>query len=142
MKKTKILFSILLVCTLVLVGCSKKDKKENKENDKPAKTGESFNIELESNPSTGYVWTYEVDGDDAIALANRYEEGKDCEDLDGCPGKEIYTVTATAEGNVTFKLIYARPDSGDPYSLEAIYEIKVDKNLKISETHSGSYFEQ
>ena len=142
MKKTKLLFSVLLVCALVLVGCGKKDSKKEDSKPTPNKTGESFEIKLESNSSTGYVWTYELEGDDAVVLANTYEEGEGCEDRDGCGGYEIYTVTATAEGHVTLTLVYARPDSGDPYNLVAKYDITIDKDLKIKETHSGSYFEK
>ena len=70
MKKAKLLFSILLVCTLVLVGCGKKDKKEDKKKEKPAPAtaGESLDIKLESNSSTGYSWTYELEGDDETII--------------------------------------------------------------------------
>ena len=143
MKKIRILFSILLVCTLVLVGCGKKDKKEDKKkNDTPTVNGESIDIKLESNPSTGYSWTYELEGDDVVVLTSKYEEGENCEDLDGCPGYEIYTVTATAPGHVNFKLVYSFAESDDPNALEADYDITIDKDLKITETHTGSYFDK
>ncbi|MBR3524081.1 MAG: protease inhibitor I42 family protein [Bacilli bacterium] len=144
MKKAKLLFSILLVCTLVLVGCVKKDKKEDKKKEKPAPAtaGESLDIKLESNPSTGYSWTYELEGDNVVVLTSKYEEGENCEDRDGCPGYEIFTVTATAPGHVNFKLIYTFAESDDSNALEADYDITIDKDLKITETHTGSYFEK
>lgn len=144
MKKAKLLFSILLVCTLVLVGCGKKDKKEDKKKEKPvpATAGESLDIKLESNSSTGYSWTYELEGDDVVVLTSKYEEGENCEGRVGCPGYEIFTVTATAPGHVKFNLTYSFVDKADSNNLTANYDITIDKNLKITETHSGSYFEK
>lgn len=140
MKKAK-LFSILLVCLLVLVGCSKKDDKKENKKEEQKKLGESFEIKLDSNSSTGYNWTYDVVGDDAVVLSYKYEDGEGCEDRVGCGGYEIYTVTASSKGKVNIKFTYARPND-DTDSLEANYEVTVDKDLKIKETHSGSYFEK
>ena len=144
MKKAKLLLSVLLVA-FVLVGCGKKDKKKdnsNNNNNNKVEVGDTLDSELVSNPSTGYEWSYEVTGDDAIVLSNRYEEDKDCNGADGCSGKEIYTVSSVAKGIVTIKFTYARPNSGDPYNLVAEYAINIDDKLKISETHAGTYFEK
>ena len=140
MKKTKLVLGVLLVALLV-VGCGKKDKKTDNP-DKPnnnAVAGDKLDIKLDANPSTGYEWAY---GDDVLVLESRFEEGKDCEGLDGCGGKEIYTVSSVAAGNVKIKFIYARPESGDPYNLVAEYDITINDDLVISETHSGTYFEK
>ena len=146
MKKAKILFSILLVCTIVLTGCGKKDNK-NKENNnnnnnsnEAELVGDSLDIKLETNSSTGYSWTYDLAGDDIVILSNTYEEGKNCEGLDGCAGYEIYTVTALKPGNITLTLTYANINNEILY--ENKYDITIDKDLKIQETHSGSYFEK
>ena len=143
MKKTKLILGVLLVALLV-VGCGKKDKKKDNP-DNPNNTvvaGDKLDIKLDANPSTGYEWTYEVAGDDVIVLESRFEEDKDCKGLDGCGGKEIYTVSSVAAGNVKIKFIYARPESGDPYNLVAEYDITINDDLVISETHSGTYFEK
>ncbi len=144
MKNVKILFSVLLVCILVLTGCGKKDnKKENNKNNNNSQTaGDAIDIKLDANSSTGYEWTYELTGDDAIVLANRYEEDKDCEGLDGCGGYEIFTVTATHPGHINLKLIYSRPWEENGDKLEANYDITIDGKLNITETHTGSYFEK
>ena len=145
MKKTKLLLSVLLVA-FILVGCGKKDKKKddpnNNNNNNKVEVGDTLDIELDASPSSGYEWSYEVTGDDAIVLANRYEEDKNCNGADGCSGKEIYTVSSTSAGNVNIKFVYARPNSGDPYNLVAEYAINIDDKLKISETHAGTYFEK
>lgn len=143
MKKTKLVLGVLLVALLV-VGCGKKDKKTDNP-DKPnnnAVAGDKLDIKLDANPSTAYEWTYEVTGDDVIVLESRFEEDKDCEGLDGCGGKEIYTVSSVAAGEVKIKFVYARPDSGDPYNLVAEYDITINDDLIISEKHSGTYFEK
>ena len=144
MKNLKILFSVLLVCIFILTGCGKKDKKKNttKKEDTKFVVGDTLDIKLDSNPSTGYEWSYEMTGDDIIVIANRYEEDINCSELDGCSGKEIYTISSVGEGKVNLKFIYYRPESSDPYTLVADYEITIDNNLKISETHTGSYFEK
>ena len=141
--KKKILFSILLVC-LLMVGCGKKSSTKQKEesnnnNTNVVTAGDSIDIKLDSNSSTGYSWTYDLSGDDVVTLTHSYEEGENCEGLDGCGGQEIFTVTATGAGEVEFNLSYVSV-TGETTAYEANYIITIDDDLKITETHSGSYF--
>lgn len=140
-KNIKILFS-LLITGLVLVGCgNNKNENEKKANKKEVKTGQKIEIKVENNNSE-YYWDWELFGDDNAIISYTSEEKK-CEDgQDNCGETEIYTLTATAAGNSTFKLKYSNSDEENDDALTAIYEITVDKDLNISEKHSGSYFEQ
>ena len=132
MKKAKLLLSVLLL-TFVLVGCgSKKDNKEKKK-EKKAVAGDTLDIKLDENSSAGYSWTYELDGDDVVVISNSFEPGENCGDNDGCPGYEIFTITATAPGEVTLTLTYKYHDGTTEDEL--VYNISIDKDLRITETH-------
>lgn len=146
MKKSFKIIACCLVLCLMLVGCGskKKDsKKDNGETNKNTNTnGEEIILKLASNPSTGYTWTYEITGDDAIAMSYSYEDNC-AEGMVGCSGNEVYVVKATAPGFVTLSFKYSRPweENQDVSELTAIYELVIDENLSITETHSGTYFE-
>ena len=56
-------------------------------------------------------------------------------------GYELYTVTAAKPGHVNLKLVYSRSLEENGDKLEANYDITIDDKLNITETHTGSYFE-
>ena len=98
-------------------------------------------IELDSNPTTGYDWTYEISDKNIIKLSESYKSECDGE-MVGCGGVKIYKVKALKSGTLTINFKYERPWEKDENIIMATYEIKIDKNLKITQTHSGNYFNQ
>ena len=127
----KIIFSLLIVLLCVFTaGCN-----NNREND-------SFEIPLYSNSSTGYSWSEELSEEGIVEISSRYDNSGCDEGVAGCGGEKIYTVKALKPGKVTLTLTYqfVDPDK-DRDKLFAIYNITVDKNLNITEEHSGNYFE-
>ena len=127
----KIILSLLIVLLCVFtVGCN-----NNREND-------SFEISLYSNSSTGYSWSEKLSEEGIVEISSRYDNSGCAEGVAGCGGQKIYTVKALKPGKVTLTLTYqfVDPDK-DRDKLFAIYNITVDKNLKITEEHSGNYFE-
>jgi predicted secreted protein len=75
-------------------------------------SGESFDVELESNPSTGYAW--EVDGqlDEEVLTyeGSEYTPDEGSEDLVGSGGTERLSFTAGAAGEAVIELTYVPPD--------------------------------
>lgn len=63
---------------------------------------------LDSNPSTGYGWTYELDGDVLKASQGTYEVRDTTTDLVGKGGIEIFPFDAKGTGNATLTFTYAR----------------------------------
>lgn len=140
-KNTKILFSFLLIC-LVLVGCgkSKTEKKSNTKNE-DIKVGQSIEIKVDTNNDDDY-WNWELSGDDNVTVSYTSNKNTCKDDQEYCGETEIYTLTAISAGKSTFKLNYNNQDNENNSILDATYEITVDKNLNIAENHFGSYFDQ
>jgi inhibitor of cysteine peptidase len=71
-----------------------------------AKTGETFTVTLDDNPSTGYAWNVSVTSgltivNDTYLPANTT--------LVGVPGLHVWRITANGTGNQSFGGIYRRP---------------------------------
>lgn len=116
---------IIIILLIISVGCTKKYSE--------------LKISLDSNPSTGYLWNYEISNEDIVNISQAYDTN--CKNnVSGCGGKNIYTITPKKEGEVTITFKYARNFGKDDHQLIAKYKIKVDKDLKITEKHSGNYF--
>lgn len=127
-----------IICGVLLLGivtgCGDK-KKEDKE-------GDSFKISLYSNSSTGYSWSYTVSNEGIIDISESYDDSNCPPENEGCGGQQVYKVKALKPGKTTISLKYSfvEPDERDYET--AIYEITVNDDLSITETHSGTYFDE
>merc|ERR1719421_871345 len=78
--------------------------------------GQKAQVELVSNPSTGYRWFLDNDGSAADANGNNkivdfsggeYEAANS--EIVGAPGKQVFTFTGSQLGDTTVDLVYRRP---------------------------------
>lgn len=72
--------------------------------------GDTFTIQLVSNPTTGYLWKFDnplFDESVMILRGDRYIQPQ--EQLAGAPGKRSLTFLAEGSGRTGLKLIYVRP---------------------------------
>ncbi|MFC1918840.1 protease inhibitor I42 family protein [Chloroflexota bacterium] len=80
-------------------------------NDFTIEVGDKVYVELCSNPTTGFKWSYKMTGDSAVK-----EEGYDFEepesDLPGAAGKEIWTFEGTSKGITEIMMEYSQPWDG------------------------------
>jgi len=80
-------------------------------NDFEIEVGDKVYIELCSNPTTGFEWSYEMSGDNAIK-----EEDHDFEepggDAVGASGIETWTFEGTAKGTTIVLMEYSQPWEG------------------------------
>ncbi len=106
-----------------------------------ANNKKDLTISLDSNPSTGYTWVYSVSESEVVKISEDYENKCDAE-MVGCGGKSIFTIKPLKQGKTTITFTYSRSWEEDANPKTAIYEINVSDNLKITEKHSGSYFEE
>ncbi len=76
--------------------------------------GESFEVVLDSNPTTGYSWRVTIDppADVVTAAGSTYEPDSDSENLTGGGGKDTFTFEATKAGEATITFDYMPP--GEP----------------------------
>ncbi len=66
-------------------------------------------IRLPSNPSTGYVWSYVLAGDDVLRLDTVTGEAPAADGMVGVPGLEVWSFRAQGSGTAVLTYIYARP---------------------------------
>jgi len=99
-----------LLATILLIGCGSQETRRFASLDEPieADAGETFEVALEANSSTGYEWRLTEKPRPRIV---RYE-GSDyvpdagSEDYDGGGGEQILRFTAVSEGQTTIALEY------------------------------------
>ena len=117
-----IIICVLIIgCVLLFIFLNKKDN--------------VLTITFNDNASTGYKWKYVVSKEDIVKITSETDYSNCPKDVDGCGGKIIYTVTPLKEGEVTINFNLTSPH--DDVDEIVIYNIKVDNNLKISETHTN-----
>jgi len=75
------------------------------------KTGDTVTIELEGNPSTGYLWTYGAPLDESLVIQTGERIDKTNQDpkVVGAPVKQSKTFKAISPGKAGVKLEYKRP---------------------------------
>lgn len=130
----KFLFSIMAVLLCItMTGCGGK-KEQNDSN--------RLKISLYSNASTGYSWSYTVSNEDIISISKYYDNSGCAKDVVGCGGNDVFTIKGLKPGKVTLSMKYAFVDPDERETKTAIYEITVNDDLSISETHSGTYFDE
>ena len=66
-------------------------------------------VRLPTNPSTGYVWSYTVTGDDVLRLDTVTGEAPAPDGMVGVPGLEVWSFRAQGTGRAVLTYIYARP---------------------------------
>lgn len=75
------------------------------------KKGDEVRLVLESNPTTGYKWSFDEEADKSILLQTNYEYISDKADvmIAGAGGNEIWTFKAIETGTTVMYLSYSRP---------------------------------
>ena len=125
MKIRFIVSFMLIVLTITMLSCfvtshdihvdiSCDDFMENPtsiRNDFTMEIGDKLYIELCSNPTTGFEWSYEISDDTVVK-----EEDHDFEapegDVPGAPGKETWTFEAIDKGTTAISMEYSQPWQG------------------------------
>jgi len=76
-----------------------------------AKTGDVVKLVLESNPTTGYIWSYITKPDPDVLLETNYEYIPDNTDekIVGSGGKEVWTYKTVNNGTALIEMVYSRP---------------------------------
>lgn len=137
--KKKIIIILIILVVLIAIGFMF-FKGNNKGSSKTE--GSTFTFSLDSNSSTGYSWKEKVSTEGIIDVSHEYDNSGCPPDAVGCGGKNVYTVKALKPGRVKLTMTYSFGDGINKKTEKtAIYRITVTDDLKISETHSGSYFD-
>ncbi len=112
MKRIAVLVLIVLLTFSMLAACVKTsgEKVYGKEDTNiEAKTGESFVIQLEENPTTGYEWTVTISDENIVKKTDdQYTTESRDEDIVGAGGVHTYTFEALKEGSTQITFVYER----------------------------------
>ena len=95
-------------------------------NEVTVKEGETFEITLDSNPSTGFAWEIvgELDANDIEEVDNVYAAAENKQDppLVGAGGKEVWTFKAIQKGEFEIKMKYCQAfDRDNPIEEKTIF---------------------
>jgi len=85
--------------------------------------GESFVIELEGNPTTGYDWELQFDQDKIKDIDMQYVPASESV---GAGGKKRFVLQAAKNGHVSVRAIYKRAWERDPID-EKTFKIHITK---------------
>lgn len=99
-----------------------------------AERGETVAIELPANPSTGYIWTYELSEKDILKEdSSGYIPAPGKDDGVGRGGKQVWIFRAINPGSVAITFTYQRPwEAGATSSDSVTYFYAVDTSLTIT----------
>ena len=128
MKKHK-LIAVFIVSLFALAACGgpvAKMVEADNGTSVDLKTGETFTISLEGNPTTGYIW--EVSGIDPAVVEQVGEpDFKSDSKLIGAGGMFTFTFKAVAPGSATVTLVYHKSWEKD---VAPLYEYEVMVNVQ------------
>ena len=108
---------LFALCAAMLGGCSTPSGKKEillteRDADRPLTlaAGDSFAVELKSNPTTGYRWqAASPRSGEALLKPERDDFIAPQGELCGAPGKQRLTFTVREPGQTTLRLVYIRP---------------------------------
>lgn len=80
------------------------------------KVGDTATVKLEENPSTGYAWELEMEGDNLEICGSEYCEPE--KGALGAAGTHVWQFTAVEAGNGKLKFIYYREWEGKENTAE------------------------
>jgi len=100
------------------------------------KSGEEVKLELETNPSTGYDWSYIMKPDEDVLIETNYEYVADSTDemVVGGGGKGVWTFKAVNSGTVVIEMGYSRPWESVEPAKEFIVKIIIEEAAKPQPT--------
>ncbi len=110
LKTLRLMLLILVLCLLVLAGCTKSADHFYTEGSQSVEiaSGEQFTIKLEANMTTGYEWQVEYD-DSLLALLESEYVPDDENGPPGSGGAQFFTFEGLTTGVTEIVLVYKQP---------------------------------
>lgn len=129
MKKTTavILAVMLALCMLAGCGAASAEKVYGKEDTNiEVKAGSSFTIQLEENPTTGYMWSVSVSDESIVKMeSDKYNDESAGEGLVGAPGNHTYVFEALKVGTAQITFVYERSFEEGSAAETVVYNVTV-----------------
>jgi inhibitor of cysteine peptidase len=129
MKKVVCLSLALLIIVFAAAACrgASADKMYGKDDkDITVDFGDTFSIQLESNPTTGYDWTVSISDKDVVSLVgNEYLPEPVDTTIVGSGGVNVFTFKGLEKGSAVVTLIYERSFEEDSAIETLVYNVTV-----------------
>lgn len=110
--------------THVNISCDEfRDNPTGTRNEFTIEIGDKVYVDLCSNPSTGFKWSYEMTGDESVTEEDYNFEEPDS-NLTGSPGVEKWTFEGIEKGTARIIMEYSQPWNGG-IKKEWIYQITI-----------------
>jgi len=107
----------------VEISCDDFTKNPNSmRNDFEIEVGDKVYVDLCSNPTTGFEWSYEMSGE--VVKEEDHDFHLPDSDVPGAPGKESWTFEGVSKGNSEILMEYSQPWDGG-MKQEWIYRITI-----------------
>ena len=136
MKKKLIAFvavaSLLAIGLLAGCSCSSNTGGTNLGDGKATFEGKTLTITLPSNETTGYTWSYSIDGDTIKNTVDKYEADATAKNVSGAGGTQTYEFEGTGQGKATITLTYARSWEQTDSDLKYEATVETDSSGKIT----------
>ena len=98
------------IFTVLLCLCGFRILAADNTNEVKLAVGQTYSVDLDSNPTTGYSWKLASPTNSVFMLVtNSYEPGKHPTDMVGVGGVEHWTFKAMQKGRAELTLEYMRP---------------------------------
>ena len=133
------MLSFLLIITLILtlsscivtsrethvaISCDEfSDNPSGSRNEFTIEVGDKVYVELCSNPTTGFKWSYEMSGDPSVKEED-YDFEEPDSDLTGSPGIEKWTFEGIEKGTALIMMEYSQPWDGG-IKKEWVYQLTI-----------------
>lgn len=119
----------MLIRTGFLIGaivCAAATTAGAAEDVRQARIGVPYDLQMEGNPGTGYVWQYDPAGSDNPELVDVTTQGYAEPETrrPGAPAVFIFTVTPLAAGAATLAFRYLRPWETEPVR-EVVHQVEI-----------------
>lgn len=128
MKKLTAVLLIMLLTLFMLSGCSTASTQKvcgKEDTSIEVNQGDSFTIQLEENPTTGYAWTVTISDENIIQLSDdQYTENND-EEIAGAGRTHSYTFEALTKGTTEITFVYERSFEEDSAAETIVFSITV-----------------
>jgi len=93
--------------------------------------GDTLKITLDENPTTGFVWSFAIEGDSVQALDDEYFSDLNPRGYDGVGGRHVFRFKGISGGIATIQFFLSREWEDNPPFQELTIEVEIGDNGRI-----------
>ena len=124
----------LILAVLAFFGCSKIHPAPTPKPNSYDTDGNTVEFRFDANPSTGFEWKAEIDGNCIVFTDSKYISDKNPGNMVGVGGLQYFYFAAVSAGTATITFTYYRPFEDMGNDRVFVAQISVDENNNISIT--------